>query len=149
MFDLILAKQGQTGPQLQRHASGASCTPQASLQIPIMPCDSIGPVPARVAGHRRIMANGVTMTRIADFLMNPFTGIDRPIVDRTGLGGTFDLSVEWSLARDSAQPPATQVEDIGPTFLEALREQLGLKLKSTKRAVDVIVIDHIERPTPD
>ena len=115
----------------------------------MMPCDSIGPVPARVAGRGRIAANGVTMARIAAFLMNPFTDIERPIVDRTGLSGTFDLSVEWSLARDSAQPPAPQVEDVGPTFLEALREQLGLKLKSTKGAVDVIVIDHIERPTAD
>lgn len=149
VFDLILARSGQTGPQLLRHASGGSCAPESSLQIPVMPCDSIGPIPARVAGRGRIVANGVTTARIADFLMNPFSGIDRPVLDRTGLSGAFDMSVEWSLAPDSAQPPDPQVEDMGPTFLEALREQLGLKLKSARGPVDVTVIDHVERPAPD
>jgi len=41
------------------------------------------------------------------------------------------------------------VEDSRPTFLEALREQLGLTLKSTKGLVDLLVIDHVEKPTPD
>ena len=89
------------------------------------------------------------MTRIASFLMSPFTGVDRPVLDRTGLTGWFDMSVEWSLPPDPAQSPAAQVEDAGPTFLEALREQLGLKLLPTKAPVDVLVIDHVEKPTPD
>jgi len=89
------------------------------------------------------------MTRIANFLKNPSTGVDRPVVDRTGLTGAFDMSVEWSLAPDPAQSSSSQVEDVGPTFLEALRQQLGLTLKSSKSLVDVLVIDHVERPTPD
>jgi uncharacterized protein (TIGR03435 family) len=79
--------------------------------------------------------------------MNPFTGVDRPVLDRTGLTGTFDFSLEWSLAPDPAQPVGPQPEDAGPTFLEALQEQLGLKLKSAKGPVDVLVIDHVEHPT--
>jgi uncharacterized protein (TIGR03435 family) len=67
----------------------------------------------------------------------------------TGLNGTFDFSLEWSLAPDSAQPLGSQPEDPGPTFLEALQQQLGLKLKSTKGRVDVLVIDHVEHPTAD
>jgi uncharacterized protein (TIGR03435 family) len=89
------------------------------------------------------------MGRIAGFLTNPFTGVDRPVLDRTGLTGTFDFSLEWSLAPDSAQPLGSPLEDPGPTFLEALRQQLGLKLKSTKGPVDVLVIDHVEHPTAD
>ena len=87
------------------------------------------------------------MGRIAGQLMNPFTGLDRPVLDRTGLTGTFDFSLEWSLPTDPAQPPESLPADTGPTFLEALQEQLGLKLKSAKGPVDVLVIDHIEHPT--
>ena len=79
--------------------------------------------------------------------MNPFTGVDRPVLDRTGLTRTFDFSLEWSLAPDPRQSPDAQPEDSGPTFLEALQEQLGLKLKSAKGPVDVLVIDHVEHPT--
>ena len=145
VFDLMLVKSGKTGPQLQRHMADGTCTSAPSLQLPPMPCGSIGPVPASVAGRGRIVANGATLARIASFLMNPFTGVDRPVVDRTGLTGEFDMSVEWSLARDSAQP----LEDTAPTFLQALREQLGLKLQADKAPVDVLVIDHVEKPTPD
>jgi uncharacterized protein (TIGR03435 family) len=63
--------------------------------------------------------------------------------------GTFDFSLDWSLAPDSAQPLGSQLEDPGPTFLEALRQQLGLTLKSTKGPVDVLVIDYVEHPTAD
>jgi uncharacterized protein (TIGR03435 family) len=91
----------------------------------------------------------VTIGRIAGVLTNPFTGVDRSVLDRTGLTGTFDFSLEWSLAPDSAQPLGSQPEDPGPTFLEALQQQLGLKLKSTKGPVDVLVIDHVEHPTVD
>ena len=149
VFHLVLAKAGHTGPQLQRHPDEGSCTTAPRLELPPIPCGSVGPVPASRAGRGRIVANGVTMTRIANFLKNPSTGVDRPIVDRTGLTGAFDMSVEWSLAPDPAQSSSAQVEDVGPTFLEALRQQLGLTLKSSKSLVDVLVIDHVERPTPD
>jgi uncharacterized protein (TIGR03435 family) len=149
VFDLMLVKSGKPGPQLQRHIAHGTCTSAPSLQLPPTPCGSIGPVPASEAGRGRIVANGATMTRIASFLMNPFTGVDRPVVDRTALTGEFDMSVEWSLARDSAQPTNVALEDAGLTFLQALREQLGLKLQSDKAPVDVLVIDHVEKPTPD
>jgi uncharacterized protein (TIGR03435 family) len=149
MFHLVLVKAGKTGPQLQRHPDDGSCTTAPRLELPPIPCGSVGPVPASRAGRARIVANGVTMTRIANFLKNPSTGVDRPVIDHTGLSGAFDMSVEWSLAPDPAQPFSSQVEDVGPTFLEALRQQLGLTLKSTKGLVDVLVIDHVERPAPD
>jgi uncharacterized protein (TIGR03435 family) len=149
IFDLMLVKIGKTGRQLQRHVDDGTCRPAQSLQLPPIPCGSVGPVPASVGGRGRIVANGVTMTRIASVLKNSFTGVDRPVVDRTGLVGTFDMSVEWSLPRDPSEPANTPVVDTEPTFLQALREQLGLKLQPTKGPVDVLVIDHVEKPTPD
>jgi uncharacterized protein (TIGR03435 family) len=88
----------------------------------------------------------VTIGRIAGFLTNPYTGVDRPVFDRTALRGTFDFSLEWSVT-DPAQPSDLQSVDTAPTFLEALGEQLGLKLKSTTGPVDVLVIDHVEMPS--
>jgi uncharacterized protein (TIGR03435 family) len=169
VFNLVLAKAGKTGPQLQAHSENGLCatasTPQSptaapsdappapsstsGLQLPPIPCGSIGPTPASAPGRGRIVGRRVTIGRIAGFLTNPFTGVDRSVLDRTGLTGTFDFSLEWSLAPDSAQPLGPQPEITGPTFLEALQEQLGLKLKSTTGPVDVLVIDHVERPSPD
>jgi uncharacterized protein (TIGR03435 family) len=169
VFNLVLAKAGRTGPQLLAHSENESCsqasTPRlpgaappappsaasstSGLQLPPMPCGNIGPIPASVPGRGRLVGRSVTLGRIAGFLTNPFTGVDRSVLDRTGLTGTFDFSLEWSLAPDSAQPLSFQAEDVGPTFLEALQQQLGLKLKSTKGPVDVLVIDHLQQPTAD
>jgi uncharacterized protein (TIGR03435 family) len=153
VFNLVVAKAGRTGPRLQAHSENQSCSTAStsssisSLQLPPIACGSIGPVPASEPGRGRLVGRSVTIGRIAGFLMNPFTGVDRPVLDRTGLTGTFDFSLEWSLAPDSAQPFGSQSEDTGPTFLEALQQQLGLRLKSTKGPVDVVVIDHVEHPT--
>jgi uncharacterized protein (TIGR03435 family) len=169
VFNLVLARAGKTGPQLQAHSENGSCstasTPQpptaapsdappaasstSGLQLPPIPCGSIGPIPASAPGRGRIVGRRVTVERIAGFLTNPFTGVDRSVLDRTGLNGTFDFSLEWSLEPDSAQPLGPQPEVTGPTFLEALQEQLGLKLKSTTGPVNVLVIDHVEQPSPD
>ncbi len=86
--------------------------------------------------------------RIAEFLTNnAYAGVARPVHDRTGLAGTFDFSLEWSPPPDPGEPTSLQTADTGPTFPEALQKQLGLKLKSAKGPVDVLVIDHVEHPT--
>jgi bla regulator protein BlaR1 len=75
--------------------------------------------------------------------------LGRPVLDQTGLSGRFDFMLEWTPEPngppppDAAVPPDTQ----GTTFLEALREQLGLKLVSTNGPVQILVIDHIGHPS--
>jgi uncharacterized protein (TIGR03435 family) len=72
-------------------------------------------------------------------------------VDRTGLVGGFNYELTWA-ANDHGRPTDSQSRGIdanGPSFFTALREQLGLKLEATRAPVDVVVIDHVERPTPD
>jgi len=68
------------------------------------------------------------------------------VLDRTGLTGAFDYSLEW--VPDSVRPaaPDSNAADAGPSFIQALNEQLGLKLSSQEGRVEVIVLDHIEHP---
>jgi uncharacterized protein (TIGR03435 family) len=76
--------------------------------------------------------------------------LGRNVMDGTGLVGPFDIHLEWALdplsgspTLDTAAPP----DATGPSIFTALQEQLGLKLESTKGPVEVLVIDHIEKPS--
>jgi uncharacterized protein (TIGR03435 family) len=166
IFDLELARPGRTGPQLRAHQTEECVAPiepqfptlspsqparrsPSIFQLPTLPCGSKGFVTIGTPGgdRLRIVGNGEPMDRIAEALKIPPTGIDRHIRDRTGLSGTFDLSLEWSLVSDTVQAPLTLQDDMPPRFLEALKTQLGLTLNSTKGPVDVLVVDQVERPT--
>jgi uncharacterized protein (TIGR03435 family) len=92
-----------------------------------------------------------TLSDFARFMQ--FVVLDRPVVDKTGIAGSFDFTLRWT--PDESQfsrlgifyrPPA---EDsiLPPPLFEAIQEQLGLKLEPVKAPVDALVIDHVERPT--
>lgn len=72
--------------------------------------------------------------------------LNRPVVDQTGLTGRFDLRLMWT---PDGPATATESADAPPDLFTAIQEQLGLKLASTKAPVDVLVIDHVERPSPN
>jgi uncharacterized protein (TIGR03435 family) len=76
-------------------------------------------------------------------------GVDRPVVDKTGLTGMFDFSIEFTPQLEPSSPPdANSHRDLtGPTFLEALREQLGLKLEPQTGSIDFLVISYVEKPS--
>jgi bla regulator protein blaR1 len=80
--------------------------------------------------------------------------IERLIVDRTGLTGNFDIDLTWTpdrLPQGTPPPgaPPPSIDPNGPSLFTAVQEQLGLKLESERAPVEVLVIDHVERPTPD
>jgi uncharacterized protein (TIGR03435 family) len=87
-------------------------------------------------------ATNQTMADIAEALGQG--ALNRPVVDQTGLTGRFDLRLTWT--PDESQS-ATESADAPPNLFTAIQEELGLKLESTKAPVDVLVIDHIERPS--
>jgi uncharacterized protein (TIGR03435 family) len=66
--------------------------------------------------------------------------VGRVVVNKTGLDGGYDFTLDY--APDGADPSDTR-----PSIFTALEEQLGLKLEPARGPVDVIVVDHIERPT--
>jgi uncharacterized protein (TIGR03435 family) len=79
--------------------------------------------------------------------------LSRTVVDKTGLTGKYNFTLQWipdetqgpSSGKDLGPPPPQ--DSGGPSLYTALQEQLGLKLEATKSPVDVIVIDHLERPS--
>jgi uncharacterized protein (TIGR03435 family) len=77
-------------------------------------------------------------------------GLDRiPILDRTGLTGKFDINLEFQRQPKPGQPPTPESEpaEPGPSFVEALKTQAGLKLVKQIGPVDVYIIDHVEPPS--
>lgn len=76
-------------------------------------------------------------------LLTAGTG-SRTVIDQTGLNGKYDFTLKWSSEFAATGQPSDE-----PSLLTAIQEQLGLKLVPTKGPVEVIVIDHIEKPTVD
>jgi len=78
-------------------------------------------------------------------------GADRPVIDKTGLTGTFKIELDMqrimAAAIEGGGPPSN--ENIYRASVDAVQDELGLTLKATKSQVDVLVIDHVEKPTPD
>ncbi len=77
--------------------------------------------------------------------------LDRPVVDQTGLTGKYDFNFVFtpddSMFNGRSQGPKTDDAEAAPNFFDALQENLGLKLTAEKTAVDVLVIDHVEKPS--
>jgi len=78
--------------------------------------------------------------------------MDRPVVDLTNLHGGFDFNLEYTLALPPGFPANSTIngeepDTSGPTVFDAVKKQLGLELKAQKGPVEVIVIDHAEKPS--
>ena len=81
--------------------------------------------------------------------------LDRPVVNQTGLTGRYDFTLTWTpdetqfLSMGVRIPPRAPDAAGPPGLFSAIQEQLGLKFESTKAPVDVIIVDTIERPSPN
>jgi uncharacterized protein (TIGR03435 family) len=82
-----------------------------------------------------------------------FAVLDRPVVDKTGFAGEFDFTLRWT--PDETQfagmgihvPPLMDNPNAPPELFTAIQEQLGLRLEAQKIPSEVLVIDHVERPS--
>jgi uncharacterized protein (TIGR03435 family) len=96
------------------------------------------------SGTPTITMRGTSIPRLARVLEDR---AGRIIIDKTGLGGAYDVDFETELPSMSGSPTTLPRES--PSLFTVLEEQLGLKLESERGPVDVLVIDHVEHPTPD
>lgn len=172
---LNLIRPGEMGPKLRPHGEGAPC-PDADPQSLPFPEPKKGEIFPPVCGAvlmrqthettgdvRLIGGRDVTMATVAEGIYtNGKTAgeVEKPILDATGLQGRFDFTVEFSpgendqlfrgplFAAARAGAAGGQPKDPqGPTFLESVRKQLGLKLAPEKGPVQVLVVDHVEPPS--
>ena len=104
-------------------------------------------------GPEGLGAAGVEVDRLAPVLSRI---LGRTVIDKTGLTGKFNIQAHWTPDQNQlqamtggAQPdePVPQFDPNGPSIFTAIQEQLGLKLESQKGPVDILVIDHVERPS--
>ena len=98
--------------------------------------------------HMKLKATSVPMDYVAYRLS---LLMDRPVVDMTGIKGGYDFELAYTRELPLNFPPGAKLngeepDTSGPTIFEAVRQQLGLELKAQKGPVDVIVIDHVEKP---
>jgi uncharacterized protein (TIGR03435 family) len=100
-------------------------------------------------GQGHVKVHGEPIKLFAEFLGNlPEIG-GRMVVDQTGLTGTYTFTLNYTPQQLAEATDNGSSTPAGPSLFAALSEQLGLKLKSTKAPIDVIVIDHIDPPTPN
>ena len=111
---------------------------------------------ARV-GFGELTAGGQPLLELVSLLSST---VGRSVVDRTGLTGRYDIMLRWTpdrvlqraagaAAGEPIRVNGVEIDPNGPSIFTALQEQLGLKLESERGTVEALVIDHIERPTPD
>jgi bla regulator protein blaR1 len=132
---------------------------------------SLRPSSLNCAGARETLSAGCEMLSVPGVLKARGTPIaaltrlltgwvedHREVRDETGLTGTFDMEMRWTPDRAAPIPPEASpelrqallsVDPNGPSLLTALQEQLGLKLVAGRDQTDVLVIDHVEHPSPD
>jgi uncharacterized protein (TIGR03435 family) len=166
VYALMMVKAGSLGPQLRRHANNAEC----QQDVPPSPADAkrqSTPAAAAMAAMKRFSCGRVVGGLLPDneslvwsggrrVAMNAIAAsigememFDRTIVNRTGLNGDFDFIVEWQAGVRTYDNLTGNEPSLGLSLVEALREKLGFRLVAQTAAVDVFVIDHVEKPKPN
>lgn len=160
---LVVDQPGKLGPLLQRHADDSPCTtsPAVPSPSPAAPpqfrdtrfpatCGGILRMPPSVPGRVRSGARNVSMGLIAGSI-GQGGDIDRPVLDKTGLTGMFDVAIEFTPQLVPSSPlDANSHRDItGPTFQEALRDQNGLRLEPQMGPIDFLIVSSVEEPPPN
>lgn len=122
VYALVVARPGQLGPALKLSSHQDCASPDAKCGYSI--------------GSGKIVATG----RSLDTLKSISSAAGRIIVDKTGLKGNYDFTLQYSVQ--------TRPEDT-PSIFAAIEEQLGLKLVPDRAPLTVVIVDSVERPTPD
>jgi uncharacterized protein (TIGR03435 family) len=153
-YALIAASQA-LGPRLRRSdVDQAACDARRAAIQRREPVPDTPPGAKPVCGTGRTIAGTITAVGWSmDALSSALSPlVDRLVTNRTQLAGLYDFDVTWTSDTPPQLPPDAprgNIDPNSPSIFTALQEQLGLRLETTRGPVDVIVIDSVERPTPD
>jgi uncharacterized protein (TIGR03435 family) len=145
VYELVIAKKG---PKLKEAIPGDTYANGIKGPEGVARAGMMSMIPGQLTGQ------AIPISNLARLLSRQ---LGLTIVDKTGLTGRYDIKLQWDPDesrgpmfagptggnQEAAPPPASS----GPSIFTALREQLGLRLQSTKGRVEILVIDHIERPS--
>ena len=153
VYSLVLArKEKSLGPAIAPTTIDCAALAAAAIANPSAP-----PRPSRPGQPPKCGMFGATgrfegwAATMSEFGQMLSQMMGRTVIDQTGLVQRFDFKLTFTPQQIPQDPSATASLPLEPAipFAAALEEQLGLKLQSTKAPVDVLVIDHVEKPTPD
>lgn len=141
VYGLVVAKDG---PKIKRSPDQTS--PDVNGPAPT------GAGPNRGAirlGPGSLIGNAVALPLFTKFLSQR---LDRIVIDKTNLTGRFDIRLQWTPGFGESQfDPGGKIlpsaDSSGPSIFAAIQEQLGLKLESTKAPIEILVIDHAQKPS--
>jgi uncharacterized protein (TIGR03435 family) len=161
IFALVLVHPGVPGPNLRPHPASDPCaTPTPQPDQPAAPakpqvspsavgdlppvCGLIAHIPSSNSPQSAFGGRRIPLSLLATSLptMTGMATISRPVIDQTGLTGLYDFTLHWAFSTAD-----TENGDNAASFHEALKNQLGLELKSARAPIDILIIDHIERPS--
>jgi uncharacterized protein (TIGR03435 family) len=133
-FQLKVSHRSQVMPvyELVAEPGGAKVKPSSSTDPPLTRDDG------SAGSNIRLQCRNLSMADLVELVRREF---DRPVVDKTGLTGAFDFSLDYTSQRDG------NTASMAPPIAAALREQLGLKVIQVREQVGILVIDSAERPS--
>jgi uncharacterized protein (TIGR03435 family) len=130
VYELTVAK---SGPRLKESQEPEK--PEAAWRAPA------GGPPARTMA--RVSRKGDSMAQLADFLSNQ---LGQPVADSTGLTARYDYDLSFMMEPGGcAAGPSTSESEFGASLMDAVRDQLGLKLEKKKGKSEVLIVDHAEK----
>jgi uncharacterized protein (TIGR03435 family) len=149
VYQLLKARADRRlGPQLRRTALDCAAVRRSGIRPVLPPGEIVPPCSSEIfpdGEEWHIKGTGMTLQRLTELLQSDGSwskggGVDRKVIDRTGLDGEFDVQLEWAW---EASPNAND----GRTLFSALQQQLGLRLQPARGTIDVLVIDSLQLPT--
>lgn len=143
IYAMVTAQRdGQLGPQLRKASIDCQAAEAAGEVIP--PPKPGEPVRCQREVGGEILGRGQRMDELARILSR---FADRPVMNRTGLAGGYDFDLRFPTLNTPAEARSDVLgNDVGGGIFVAVQEQLGLRLQPSTAPLDVLVIDHIERP---
>jgi uncharacterized protein (TIGR03435 family) len=152
IFALVLLRaDGKLGPQV--HPSATDCAAlmaaaRASGAPPPLPQPGVRPPCGARMFPGNLSGGAMTMAQLVNGLAR-MPGVNRQVVDKTGLTGGFDIDLTWTPdqmpqgERPPGAPPLPAIDPNGPSLFTAIQEQWGMKLEATKAPVNMLVIDTV------
>jgi uncharacterized protein (TIGR03435 family) len=156
VYEMTVSKGG---PKLKRTTEG-ECEPDDAKIFSASAAGKERPKPCGISFGRKKDAPGIVSATTRGMSLGVFADslgrlMDRPVIDKTGISGTFSLYLEFVpdestpglLGRPVLAPPEGAAPEPGPSMISALQQYLGLKLEPAKGSRDVLVIEHVARPS--